>query len=117
MLHTLAAKFFVRNSTRRKPCLVKGLTPRTAELYHGSRTFHMTTVAAVAHDEQHARLETKLKRELGETILGLLADGRTEDILLNPDSSLWVKRIGEGFVRAGEMATTTAMSALSTIAA
>jgi type IV secretion system protein VirB11 len=77
----------------------------------------MATVAAVAHDEQHTRLETKLKRELGELILGLLADTRTEDILLNPDSSLWVKKMGEGFARAGEMAPTAAMSALSTIAA
>src|ERR671919_265723 len=102
MLQTLAANFFVRNNALLKPCLVKGLTGRTAEIYHGSRTFQMTTLAAVAHDEQHTRLETKLKRELGELILGLLADTRTEDILLNPDSSLWVKKIGEGFARAGE---------------
>ena len=70
-----------------------------------------------AVDEQHSRLETKLKRELGEAILSLLAEDRTEDILLNPDSSLWVKRRGEGFVRVGEMPATQAMSALSTIAA
>jgi hypothetical protein len=46
-----------------------------------------------------------------------LAQERTEDILLNPDSALWVKRRGEGFVRVGEMPATQAMSALSTIAA
>ncbi len=77
----------------------------------------MTSVISVAHDEQHQRLETKLRRELGETVLAALADDRTEDILLNPDSSLWVKRIGEGFSRAGDMAPTTALSALATIAA
>ena len=76
----------------------------------------MPNLAAIAHDEQHLRLETKLKRELGETVLAALADERTEDILLNPDSSLWVKRIGEGFTRTGEMAPTTALSALATIA-
>jgi type IV secretion system protein TrbB len=62
-------------------------------------------------------LEVKLKRELGEQILELLADVRTEDVLLNPDSSLWVKRMGEGFQRVGQMTATQAMSALSTIAA
>lgn len=41
-----------------------------------------------ANDEQHNRLEAKLKRELGEIVLGFLADERTEDIMLNPDSSL-----------------------------
>src|SRR5688500_12428767 len=72
--------------------------------------------ASVA-DEQHSRLETKLERELGETVLSLLAQDRTEDILLNPDSSVWVKRRGDGFVCAGDMPPTQAMSALSTIAA
>ena len=57
---------------------------------------NMNAVAAI-QDEQHHRLEVKLKRELGEHILELLGDVRTEDILLNPDCSLWVKRMGEGF--------------------
>jgi type IV secretion system protein VirB11 len=69
------------------------------------------------HDEQHYRLEVKLKRELGEQVLSLLADDRTEDVLLNPDSSLWVKRIGDGFRCIGNVATSQAASALSTIAA
>jgi hypothetical protein len=49
-----------------------------------------------AHAEQHIRLEEKLKRELREIVLALRADDRTEDIVLNPDSPLWTKRIGEG---------------------
>jgi hypothetical protein len=32
-------------------------------------------------------------------MLALLAGDRTEDIVLNPDSPLWAKRIGEGFAR------------------
>ena len=40
-----------------------------------------------------------------------------EDILLNPDSSLWVKRMGRDFTKVGAMAAETALSALSTIAA
>src|SRR4051794_5501895 len=68
-------------------------------------------------EEQYQRLETKLKRELGEIILRFLADESTEDIVLNPDASLWVKRSGQGFARAGEMPTAQTASALSTIAA
>jgi type IV secretion system protein TrbB len=45
----------------------------------------------------------KLRRELGEQVLTLLEDGRAEDVVLNPGSSLWVKRMGEGFVRFGWM--------------
>ena len=68
-------------------------------------------------DEQHQRLEVKLRREFGEVILKNLADDRTEDILLNPDSSLWVKRMGEGFTCIGEMSPSAAASALGTVAA
>src|SRR6516164_1841070 len=71
----------------------------------------------VIHDEHQNRLETKLKRELGDQVLALLSDDRTEDILLNPDGALWVKRIAEGFVRLGEISATQTSSALSTIAA
>lgn len=72
---------------------------------------------ATLHEEQHQRYQTKLKRELGDTILGLLADDKTEDILLNPDSTLWAKQMRRGFVRVGEMPPALAASALSTIAA
>lgn len=67
--------------------------------------------------ETHQRLEVKLRRELGDLVMGLLSDERVEDILLNPDSSLWVKRIGQDFIAVGAIAPETAMSALSTIAA
>jgi type IV secretion system protein VirB11 len=69
------------------------------------------------HDEQHQRLEVKLRRELGEQVLCLLADDSTEDILLNPDSSLWVKRMGQAYQYVGIMPAAQAASALSTIAA
>ena len=75
---------------------------------------------ASAHFEQHERnnrLDVKLRRELGEPVLAVLGDERTEDVVLNPDSSLWVKRMGEGFTRFGNMAPARATSALGTIAA
>ncbi len=72
---------------------------------------------ALIHDEHQVRLETKLRRELGDQVLSLLNDDRTEDILLNPDGGLWVKRMSEGFIRLCEIPTAQAASALSTIAA
>src|SRR5215831_13851541 len=74
-------------------------------------------VTGPEHCEQHQRLDVKLRRELGEQVLALLSDERTEDIVLNPDSSLWVKRMSEGFVRFGQMPPVRAASALGTIAA
>ena len=72
---------------------------------------------ALIQDEQHQRLEVKLRRELGDQVLRLLDDTLTEDILLNPNGSLWVKRMGHGFSRIGEMPAAQAASALGTIAA
>src|SRR5258708_24492498 len=76
----------------------------------------MSTLALI-QDEQHQRLEVKRRRELGEQVLQLLDDHLTEDILLNPDGSLWVKQMGRGFSRSGEMPAAQAASALGTIAA
>ena len=78
---------------------------------------HSNLKNSLVPDEQYLRLETKLKRELGESLLALLSEDHTEDILLNPDGSLWVKRLGEGFLCVGEMMPTQASSALSTVAA
>src|SRR6202050_3502359 len=74
-------------------------------------------MSTLIQDEQHQRLEVKLRRELGDQILRLLDDSLTEDILLNPDGSLWVKQMGQGFSRIGEMPAAQAASALGTIAA
>jgi len=71
----------------------------------------------VFQNDQYCRLEAKLRRELGEAILNLLAEEDVEDIVLNPDSCLWVKRRGAGFVTVGSIAPATAASALGTVAA
>ncbi|MCL4854992.1 MAG: Flp pilus assembly complex ATPase component TadA [Bryobacteraceae bacterium] len=77
----------------------------------------MLAHAVVTSIDQQTRLDAKLRRELGEMILRALADERTEDVVLNPDSRLWVKRQGEGFEQAGEMAPAQAQTAMGTIAA
>lgn len=77
----------------------------------------MPAHAVVTSIDQQARLEAKLRRELGEVVLRALADERTEDVVLNPDGRLWVKRQGEGLEVAGEMAPAQAQAAIGTIAA
>jgi type IV secretion system protein VirB11 len=72
---------------------------------------------ATSVEPHFARLEAKLKRELGETVLQLLVARDTEDIVLNPDSSLWAKRMSKDFERVGAMAPAQAASVLNTIAA
>src|SRR6202162_4620177 len=76
----------------------------------------MSTLPVIM-EEQHQRLEVKLRRELGDQVLRLLDDNLTEDILLNPDGSLWVNQMRQGFSRIGEMPAAQAASALGTIAA
>jgi type IV secretion system protein VirB11 len=69
------------------------------------------------HADHRARLDAKLRRELGDSVLSALDDPRAEDIALNPDGRLWVKRQGAGFSYAGEMFAAQAQAAIGTIAA
>src|SRR5262245_52029852 len=73
--------------------------------------------AVASSRDQKTRLDEKLKRELGECVLAALADERTEDVVLNPDSRLWLNRQGEGWVRIGELSPTQAQAAMGTVAA
>src|SRR5438552_1174881 len=77
----------------------------------------MARAGLIENGEQEQRYEAKLKREFGSLVLSHLADPRTEDIVLNPDSLLWIKRLGEGFYPVGEVSLGQAASALHTIAA
>ena len=45
---------------------------------------------------QTARLREKLSRELGTAICGFLNEPHVIEIMLNPDGTLWVERLGEG---------------------
>ena len=63
------------------------------------------------------RRNEKLVRELGPLVASCLLDHGTEDILLNPDGQLWVKRTHEDFRVVGKMPPAQALSAFGTIAA
>ncbi len=73
-------------------------------------------LASIDADHQ-SRLDSKLRRELGEKILDALAQEITEDICLNPDGEVWVKRMGEPFILLDRMPPNRALSAMGTIAA
>src|SRR5262245_20586567 len=77
----------------------------------------MLAHSSVTSVDQQARLDAKLRRELGDVVLQALADGGTEDIVLNSDSRIWVKRRGAGFRPLGEMPVAQAHAAIGTIAA
>ena len=77
----------------------------------------MSNFATLHNDQTNQRLDVKLRREFGEPLVSLLSDPLAEDILLNPDSSLWMKRMGQDFTNVGSMTPENAMSALSTVAA
>jgi len=71
----------------------------------------------VNRTEYAKRIAEKLKREFGPMICGLLLeDYRVVEIMLNPDGSLWVERLGEKMERIGEMSATQAESLMGTVA-
>ena len=63
------------------------------------------------------RLEEKLKRELGPTVLSALEDPGVIEVMLNPDGRLWVDEFGKGMRDTGAtMNAAQAESLLGTVA-
>lgn len=63
-----------------------------------------------------SRAFDQLKFNLGVKTMELLNDPRVVEIMLNPDGSLWVEKLGEGMTRYGEMDEFSAMSLMETVA-
>lgn len=59
----------------------------------------------------------KLTREFGPVIMTALQDPLTIEVMLNPDSRIWVERLGEDMRFAGTLPASAAISAMGTIAA
>ncbi|PZR64563.1 MAG: P-type conjugative transfer ATPase TrbB [Candidatus Eremiobacter antarcticus] len=73
--------------------------------------------ALSAAQRRQARLEEKLKRELGPTVLSALADPQVVEVMLNPDGRLWVDVMGSGMHDTGDrMKPAQAESLLGTVA-
>ena len=69
-----------------------------------------------AREEQARRIAETLQRQLGPTNCALMAAPDVVEILLNPDGSLWVDRLGRGMERAGTMVPHTAEALIATVA-
>jgi len=68
-------------------------------------------------DEKQERLKEKLRDELGSVICGLLDQSSgIEDILVNEDCRIWVKRTGSAFEQIGELESRQSRGAMMTIA-
>lgn len=68
------------------------------------------------NEEERRRLIEKLRRELGDIVLGALEDGMTNEVQLNPDGTLWIDRFDTGRQKAGKMSAVQAENLLGTIA-
>ncbi|QDQ27566.1 P-type conjugative transfer ATPase TrbB [Chitinimonas arctica] len=70
-----------------------------------------------AKDVLRGRLEEKLARECGETVLAALRNPAVVEIMLNPDGRVWLDVAGEGMQYSGsEMSPAAAESMLTTCA-
>lgn len=83
---------------------------------NGSQTAYAGAVLA-AKDELTRRIHEKLVRELGPEIIPLLRDPTVIEILLNPDGSLWVEKLGHPMLKFGCMSASQAESLMATVAA
>ena len=68
------------------------------------------------HQTSKARQTEALRRALGVQILDFLGDPRVVEVMLNPDGTLWVERLGAGMERAGEVPAVQALTIINTVA-
>ena len=65
----------------------------------------------------HARQSEALRRAMGTEILTPLEDPKIVEIMLNPDGTLWVDRLGEGMQQTGRIDAVRALTIVNTVAA
>jgi len=70
-----------------------------------------------AQQQSNDRQFEALRRALGGQILEALEDPAVVEIMLNPDSSLWIDKLGTGMQRIGTIDAVRAMSIVATVAA
>ena len=65
----------------------------------------------------HARQSEALRRAMGVEILAPLDDPKVVEIMLNPDGTLWVDRLGEGMQQTSRIDAVRALTIVNTVAA
>jgi P-type conjugative transfer ATPase TrbB len=73
-------------------------------------------VLSSSSSEHDRRIVEKLKRELGPSICAMLDDANVIEIMLNPDGTLWVERLGEPMQPFGQMKPSQSESLMGTVA-
>ncbi|MCK9709836.1 P-type conjugative transfer ATPase TrbB [Pseudomonas syringae] len=66
-------------------------------------------------DTYRKRITERLRRDLGDVIMGALKDARTTDVLVNADGKVWLKRLGEASHVIGRIDSFRATSAMKTL--
>ncbi len=66
--------------------------------------------------ESQGRLYDKLYRDLGDNILHHLQDKAINEVMLNPDGTLWVDSVEEGLIPAGALTQSQAFSIINDLA-
>ena len=67
-------------------------------------------------DEQAWRLAESMKRQLGPSLCGILAERGLVELMLNADGQVWADRLGQGMAPAGALASTAAETFIGTVA-
>ena len=67
--------------------------------------------------ESRARQTEALRRAMGPEILAPLDDPQVVEVMLNPDGTLWVDRLGAGMVCTGRIDAVRALTIVNTVAA
>lgn len=68
-----------------------------------------------ASNEVNRRNLEKLRREMGETIRNAMDDSTVIEIMLNPDGTVWIDKIGSGMTYLCDMPNVQALQMLGTI--
>ncbi|MGL4734168.1 MAG: P-type conjugative transfer ATPase TrbB [Enterovibrio sp.] len=69
-----------------------------------------------AIDSIKDRAKRKLERDLGPTLLQVLDDPKTVELMLNADGKVWVERLGEGMHCVSKLRSAQAQAIIETIA-
>ncbi len=68
------------------------------------------------NEEAVERIKEKIRRESGPVVLEAIEDPSVIEILLNPDGSVWIEKLGKEMVKVTEMTPSNSESLISTIA-
>ena len=67
--------------------------------------------------ESRRRISAKLQDELGEVICTTLMEPDVVEVMVNPDGSLWVERLGKGMTQIEEDGQVSPARVIATVAA